>query len=528
MADRAWEPDFRVDDDGVHLPIGFEGALDVFFDDHHAWSFGSQRGEELTDGLLVRWPVRMRSWLDGASRVRLVSGGEELWSGEVLLGSGEGRITFLDAQGVPVMIDKWGLLQRPFSGRDRSAIEQMVDVSERIIEVMREACGIEAWIAFGTLLGAAREGGVIGHDSDIDLAYLSHRASPAEMVKELHDVARALRRDGLDVVDKSGSFITVVFPGPDGAQASIDVYTCFHVGELLYETATVRAPVPASAIEPVTTLAFEGRQLQAPADPDQLLTVSYGPSWRVPDPSFKHAPGPEITQRFDHWFGSLMRHRRDWESWVTQRVDEAAGAPHADFVDWVLTSSAPTDRVIEVGCGTAGDALALARAGRAVLALDYARSIRLPVLGLADEEDLNLAFKLLNLYDLRDTLTRGAFIARDKRLGHRLVVARDLLETLDRDGQSSFWRLCSMSLRGGGRVLVEGLAGSPEDFAALHQEEGGGPRQPVDLRELERQVVRAGGRVEGRHELEAGAGGARGDVDGPGRWRMMVEWPAPG
>ena len=137
------------------------------------------------------------------------------------------------------------------------------------------------------------------------------------MTVELYDVARALRRHGMTVQNKSGSFITVVFPVPDGSKASIDVYTCFYVGDLLYETATVRAVVPRWAIEPLTELEFEGRMLPAPADPAGMLEVSYGPGWRVPDPSFRHEPGPEITDRFDGWFGSLMRNRRDWERYLT-------------------------------------------------------------------------------------------------------------------------------------------------------------------------------------------------------------------
>ena len=527
MTDGSSEAGFRVDDAGVHLPAGHEGSVDVHFDDHHAWSFSAHRGEDRGDELLVAWPKRMRGWLDGTSRVRLVEGDDELWSGDVVLGSGEGRITFLDKQGLPVMIDKWGLLQRPFSGRGREAVEQMVDVTERILEVMRDECGVEAWIAFGTLLGAAREGGVIGHDSDIDLAYLSHRATPAEMVQELHGVARALRRDGLDVMDKSGSFITVVFRAPDGAQGSIDVYTCFHVGDLLYETATVRAPVPASAIEPLTTLEFEGRRLPAPADPDRMLAESYGPSWRVPDPSFKHTPGPEITGRFADWFGSLMRNRRDWEAWANAQVAESPHAPRSDFVDWVLAGSAESDRVVEVGCGPARDALALARAGREVLALDYGRGRRQPVRRAARREGLQLTFKALNLYDLRDTLTRAALVARDGNLGDRVVVARELVEALDPDGVEAFWRFCSLVLRRGGRALVEGVAATRAELAEQQAEEGGGRRRPVDPRNLEARAVRLGGRVTGREGFADAARAVHGNAGGPVRWRMTVEWPGP-
>ena len=194
--------------------------------------------------MLVEWPKRMTRWLNGSSVVRVVSGDDEIFAGEVSFGDGKGRVEFVDKDGIPVMIDKWGLLQRPFSGRDRSVVEQMVEVTAEILDVMERECGVRGWIAFGTLLGAAREGKVIGHDSDIDLAYLSEKPTPAEMVVELYDVARALRRHDLTVQHKSGTFITVVFKSPDGGTASIDIYTCFYVGDLLYETATVRAPVP--------------------------------------------------------------------------------------------------------------------------------------------------------------------------------------------------------------------------------------------------------------------------------------------
>ena len=49
---------------------------------------------------------------------------------------------------------------------------------------------------------------------------------------------------------------------------------------------------------------LEGRNLPAPAYTDMFLTATYGPSWRVPDPSFRHEPGTEIVERFDAWFGN--------------------------------------------------------------------------------------------------------------------------------------------------------------------------------------------------------------------------------
>ncbi|MFA6575950.1 MAG: hypothetical protein WCS84_11065, partial [Nocardioides sp.] len=105
------ETDVRVDDAGVHLPADYDGTGDVFFDDHHVWSYTAtpRRGRDET---LVPWPKRMKRWLNGASEVRVVSGDEELFEGLVSFGNGKGRVRFVDKAGIPVMIDKWGLLQR--------------------------------------------------------------------------------------------------------------------------------------------------------------------------------------------------------------------------------------------------------------------------------------------------------------------------------------------------------------------------------------------------------------------------------
>ncbi len=511
-----------VDDAGVHLPPGFAGSCDVLFDDHHAWSF-TARGRCAKSGageVLVAWPPRMLRWLNGTSYIRIVEKDSEHFAGEVRFGDGKGRVEFVDRDGIPVMIDKWGLLQRPFSGRDSRVVVQMVDMTAEILEVMRRECGLEGWIAFGTLLGAAREGKVIGHDSDIDLAYVSKQDTPAQMSVELWDVARALRDHGMTVQDKSGSFITIVFSVPDGSRASIDVYTCFYVGEHLYETATVRQVVPRSAVEPLTEMEFEGRLLPAPADPAAMLAVSYGEDWRVPDPSFRHEPGPEVTTRFDGWFGSLMRSRRDWERFLADQASVPGHGP-SEFADWVGDRLEPGTTVVEIGSGTGQDALWLAGRGFKVRGFDYARSSLRPARREARRRGVPAAFRPLNLYDLRDVLTRGVLLRR--KLTDRAVYARNLLECLDPDGQENFWRLLAVLLRGGGRAYLEGEAASPRDLAEWRSEHGGGKRHPVDPRVAEGEATRAGGRVVHRDGFLAAGAALTGG--GSSRWRMIVEWP---
>ena len=54
---------------------------------------------------------------------------------------------------------------------------------ERILDALHEI-GIEAFPAYGTLLGAVREGRLLGHDSDADLGYVSRRTVPVDVIRE--------------------------------------------------------------------------------------------------------------------------------------------------------------------------------------------------------------------------------------------------------------------------------------------------------------------------------------------------------
>lgn len=531
-----------ADDDGLHLPPDLTGSFDVLFDDEPIWTI-VRSPRAAAEGAPVRWPDAMRPYLEGTARVRLRSEDTDVDLGEVSFGSGAGsgpsgteRVAFVDKRGLPIVIDKWGIVQRPFSTRGGSVVEALVDKTEEVIAILREDCGIETWMSFGTLLGAARSGGVIGHDSDVDLLYLSEHECPALINLEAYRIRRALVRRGLRAVFKSGSFVTVVFDAPDGAPLGIDVYACFYVGDLLHETATVRAPIPRDAVLPLGTLTFEGRELPAPARPDVLLQASYGPNWRVPDPSFRHRPGPEITDRFDAWFGSVMVHRRAWELWWHQHQD---AQPVSDLMTRVLADLPAGSRVVDVGCGNGSDAEHAARAGHEVLGVDYARGCFRESAARVRADDLAARFQRMNLYDARDVRTLAA-LQRRLHPGPVHLVARHLLDALGPRGVENFWDFVDMMRRGGGSLHLEfdehwrsraplrrlrnqRRPWEPGAFGMGRFGGSEGPaRHPVSRQEVLDRLRKAGARVDREEVVEVVEQGE----DGPTRrrWQVVAQW----
>lgn len=506
-----------LDGQGLTLPSSMQGSYDLYFDDQYVWSFTPSFDDLRGDDFEVPWPNAMKHWLNGTALVSLWEGDQTLWEQEVTLGDGEGRIRFVDPQGIPVMIDKWGLLQRPFSGRGREVVEKMVDLTEEIIDVLGRELDVHCWLAFGSLLGAAREGKVIGHDSDVDLAYLSHQDSVVGMNREMFEITRVLRRHGMRVLNKSGSFVTVLFDAPDGGVGSIDIYTTFYLSGLLHETATVRALVPRDAIEPLGTLEFEGRELPVPADPDTMLEVSYGPNWRVPDPSFQHQPPPSTVDRFDGWFGSLMPNRREWERYGRLNRDRAGDGP-TDFGEWALAELPADASVVDIGAGIGLDAVAAARRGARVHALDYARGCFAGARKVSREEELGIDFTDVNLYSHRDAVTKAALVAHTR--GPRVVLAGGLLDSLEERSHDTFYTMLRLLVGRGGTAYLE----FAHDLSRWEwRPNTGGARYEVAPARVRAEVERLGGRVRHSTTIPAGPG-----TDGMARTRLEVVWPRKG
>jgi hypothetical protein len=452
----------EVDAQGIRLTSEEDLVLDVRFDDRRIWSFWTLRDTEPREQhVLATWPPQLSKYLDGTTRLSVVEhvSGRRLFDEEVSLGEGDGRIAVVDAQGRELGIDKSNRLTKTFDTSDTDQVTPLLDAIEVVLAALRDA-GVEAFLAYGTLLGAVREGDFIGHDSDIDLGYVSRCTHPLDVVRESFRLQRELNAKGLLIDRYSGAAFKVTVVDAAGSDWGLDVFGGFLREGRLYLMGEIGTPYAEEWVFPLTTSTLAGRTLPVPAVPEKLLEAMYGPSWRVPDPAFHFETPLSTVRRLNGWFRGTRTHRAAWDRvYSGKREVLPRGGPSA-LARFVRESESDLRRVVDVGAGRGRDALWFARKGIPTLALDHARGADTAAQRAAAEEGLAYESAWLNLHELRSAISNGARVAHLG--GPPTVIANHLLDATDRRGMETFLRFCRMSLSGGGRLYTEFLSAGPD------------------------------------------------------------------
>lgn len=517
-----------VSDDGILLPAASRPFL-VEIDGHYVFSLTPERdGVRRAGGVLVPWPGVLRPYLSGRGRVRVTdaTGAEVLYDAEVGLGAGEGPLAVVDRAGHRLCVDKVGHLTRSFEATAEEVREEILAGTRRAIDDLREHAGVKAYLNYGALLGAVREGRMLAHDSDTDLCYLSDHSSPADIIAESYRISRALRARGWNLLRMSGGDIKLLLPLSDGRLCHIDVFVAFHVGETFFQLGNRSGSLPRSAIEPFSTIELHGHEFPAPRDPEAMLAFLYGPHWRTPDPSFRYADPPDGVRRLDGWLRGFRTEMGHWTGFFTNPGAQPVPAGPSDFARWAApqlgTAGAPDGlAVLDLGTGTGRDALWFARRGFRTGAVDFSRGGLGLVRRKARRRGLDVDVRQLILGELRSTLLHGTRLARDP---HHLY-ARHLVGCLDEAALDQLWLLARMALRpGGGKLFLE--------FQATHDAPAGAAGTPLEPEGLVRRVdpvtVRAaieeaGGVVE---HLVVVPGVDMLDRPDPAVCRIRASWPA--
>jgi SAM-dependent methyltransferase len=510
--------DARVTDDHVAVPSTVVDPVVVSFDDQYVWSFSPSRDGVRSGGAWeVPWPEAVHHLLEGTTRVRLGDlGGEQVhFEGKVAFRGSAAALELRDEHGHPMAVDRAGHLMRIFAETDDSTRRFIAEGTARALHDLRERVGIDAHLSYGCLLGAVRDGKMIGHDTDADLAYLSAYDHPADVARESFRMERELRELGWKVFRMSAADLKLFLPLPDGQVVQIDVFGAFHVGGTFYQMGGRSGSLPREALTPPSTVRLEGVDLVAPADPEQVLAFLYGSGWRVPDPSFQNEDPVVGVQRLSGWFGGGRRHLARWNELFRARRPDIPRSG-STFAHWVRGRIPAGSHVVDLGSGTGRDAGFFLREGFDVSAADFSNvAMRMTrgVLVRRGIEDPDV--RQLQLDDLRAVLLTGAELARLPQAPY--LYARGLLGCLDRAARGNLWVLCGMTLRRGGSLHVEYAAARP----GLRTKQVDGLVRRLHTSALRREVEAAGGRVV---HVEQGPGRDQFGLDDPLVGRMEIRW----
>ena len=466
---------------GLHFEVAepADRVVDVLLDGRRVWSFrepsagaapGALPADLPADAVPERirfepWPRSLQPMLRGTFRVALRPSGE---TGEVAaaltLDGDPGPLRVVDVHDRPLVVNKWGRLGHAIADAPAGLADRMVGSTDRVRQVLEAHLGPTVYLSYGSLLGPVRENGrLMPHDDDVDLSYLSRHAHPADVALEAFEVGRLLHEAGLEAIRLSVAHVQVLF-GHDGVPDHyVDVFTGFHLEGFWYQHFAIRAAVPVDQLLPPSQVVMEGSLQPAPRVPEVSLEQIYGPGWRVPDPSFTFKLPAETGERFYGWFADYNVDREHWED-VVLLAPARAAAPTpqvSDFTSWAVGQAPADAAVLELGCGTGDDALALGLQGRVVRAVDYSRHAigvgRRRQAGLApDGLRSTVSLDVVNLLDSRTVLRLGAELAGGSRPWS--VVGRRLLNAIEDRGRDNVFRLCGMLLRRGGVACFDVVA----------------------------------------------------------------------
>lgn len=183
------------------------------------------------------------------------------------------------------IINKFGKAQ---IHRDNSSswLNKVTDSYIALNDVFEKEAGVSLFIFYGTMLGYAREGGVMAHDCDLDLAYFSEKKSPEEVREEFFKITQKMAQLDLALIPfnykmlfkKLGLSVTPCWVSGDGIFSS----TFGYVGDGF--------TVTRDDILPLKKVEFGTEQLYLPNNAVNVSKYIYGRGWKYPDPGWKWLP----------------------------------------------------------------------------------------------------------------------------------------------------------------------------------------------------------------------------------------------
>ncbi|MFD0859181.1 LicD family protein [Roseovarius aquimarinus] len=143
-----------------------------------------------------------------------------------------------------------------------------------------EAFSPHVFLNSGTLLGAVRDGKLIDHDDDVDLAVLIDAQNEEEAGRVWRRMCEEMAAQGMLDSSKERDMAQVQLK--TGGQTTIDVFPGWIDRGRVYVYPHTYGTLDEADLLPLGTCRITG--LKIPAHPEKMLAVNYGDGWQKPDP----------------------------------------------------------------------------------------------------------------------------------------------------------------------------------------------------------------------------------------------------
>lgn len=152
------------------------------------------------------------------------------------------------------------------------------------VEFLSEDYG-PSFLVSGSLLGLVREGALLAHDDDLDIAILLPATSANEAAEQWVAIRRDLgRREMLNEPVMAMMDPPILKPNRvDGVP--VDLFPAWIENGKMFVYPHTYGDLKTSDVLPLKN--DTGTKAAIPANPEKMLAVNYGPDWRIPDTSAK-------------------------------------------------------------------------------------------------------------------------------------------------------------------------------------------------------------------------------------------------
>lgn len=322
---------------------------------------------------------------------------------------------------------------------------------ERVRDALAEIAGYDVFFIYGTLLGAVREGGVIGHDMDLDAAFVSRHRDGADAAAELAAIAYELIDRGFNI-DCRRTALHIYLDA--GSPIRIDLFHLYfdREGKLSFPFGVAGASeVLESDWRGVEEIEFLGHRGMAPVNAEAVAEHIYGAGWRSPKPGFDWRR--DRTKRASEGILPIeLCSAAAWSNFYAHHEFNDAST----FAHHVVGVLETTYLVLDLGCGEGRDARLFAAASHPTVGVDRSSvGVRKAIEHAAAAGLGDATFQMI---DLGDAARLRRLIA-DARREHpdlpMLLYLRFLLHAVQPGVQETIMDAVDSELRAGDLIAAE-------------------------------------------------------------------------